>query len=201
MIKALLFTSNNEHKLKEVREILTDRHGIVVYSLKDFKLDIDPDENGDTYLENALIKADETFSIFGKMPIVADDSGLEVECLKRSPGIKSHRYQKQNGGPVNANKTLIKEINRTDKNNRNASFICGIVLMFPNGRYREFTGVCPGKIAEQAEEIEGFGYDPIFIPNGYEETFNELSQEIKNTISHRALALEKMVSYLKTIKE
>ena len=189
----IILATNNKHKLKEVREILSP-HKIVVYGLSDLNIKLpEVEENGTTYFENALIKA-KAVQEFTTMPIIADDSGLEITALNNEPGLHSARYAESLGGHDNAIKEILKRLE--GKEDRSARFVCDIVLLNTDEKPLLFEGIAKGKIAEQKMGEGGFGYDPVFISDETSECF-ALMQENKNTVSHRAKALKKLLTYLK----
>ena len=189
----IILATNNKHKLKEVREILSP-HKIVVYGLSDLNIKLpEVEENGTTYFENALIKA-KAVQAFTTMPIIADDSGLEITALNNEPGLHSARYAESLGGHDNAIKEILKRLE--GKKDRSARFVCDIVLLNTDEKPLLFEGIAKGKIAEQKMGEGGFGYDPVFISDETGECF-ALMQENKNTVSHRAKALKKLLTYLK----
>ena len=189
----IILATNNKHKLKEVREILSP-HKIVVYGLNDLNIKLpEVEENGNTYAENALIKA-KAVQAFTTMPIIADDSGLEITALNNEPGLHSARYAESLGGHDNAIKEILKRLE--DKKDRSARFVCDIILLNVEKEPRLFEGVAKGKIAQEKMGEGGFGYDPIFISDETGECF-ALMKENKNTVSHRAKALKKLLTYLK----
>ena len=189
----IILATNNKHKLKEVREILTP-HKIIVYGLSDLSTKMeDVEENGTTYAENALIKAKAVQKIT-TMPIISDDSGLEITALNNEPGIHSARYAASLGGHDNAIKEILKRLE--DKKDRSARFVCDIVLLNVEDKPLVFEGVAEGTIAKEKMGEGGFGYDPIFISKETGECF-ALMKENKNTVSHRAKALKKLLTYLK----
>lgn len=189
----IILATNNQHKLKEVREILSP-HKIVVYGLKDLNIKLpDIEENGNTYAENALIKA-KAVQAFTTMPVISDDSGLEITALNNKPGLHSARYAEALGGHDNAIKEILKRLE--GKEDRSARFVCDIVLLNVEKEPRIFEGIAPGTIAEQKMGEGGFGYDPIFISDETRECF-ALMKDNKNTVSHRAKALNKLLTYLK----
>ena len=189
----IVLATNNKHKLKEVREILSPHH-IIVYGLSDLasKLE-DVEENGSTYAENALIKA-RAVQKLTTMPVISDDSGLEITALNNEPGIHSARYAESLGGHDNAIKEILKRLE--DKEDRSARFVCDIVLLNADQKPLIFEGVAEGTIAQEKQGDGGFGYDPIFISKETGQCF-ALMQEEKNTVSHRAKALNKLLIYLK----
>ena len=194
MYYEILFASGNKHKVDEVRAILAP-HGITVYGLKDVNLSIDDvEENGSTYKENALIKA-EAAAKLTTLPVFADDSGMEVVALNNIPGIHSARYASSMGGHTNAMNKILDDLK--DKDDRTAYFICDIILLNVEDRPLYFSSKVEGKIADTIEGVNGFGYDPIFVCKEANKRYSELTPEEKNTISHRAKALKKMLAYLK----
>ena len=189
----IILATNNKHKLKEVREIL-DPHGIIVYGLSDLNISLpEVEENGKTYAENALIKA-KAVQQFTTMPIISDDSGLEVTALNNEPGLHSARYAASLGGHDNAIKEILKRLE--GKEDRSARFVCDIVLLNTEKEPRIFEGVAKGTIAKEKMGEGGFGYDPIFISDETKKCFAEMKEE-KNTVSHRAKALNKLLVYFK----
>ena len=189
----IILATNNKHKLQEVREILSP-HKIVVYGLSDLNIKVpEVEENGTTYAENALIKA-KAIQQVTTMPIIADDSGLEITALNNEPGLHSARYASSLGGHDNAIKEILNRLK--GKEDRSARFVCDIVLLNSEKNPLIFEGIAKGKIAEQKMGEGGFGYDPIFISDETGECF-ALMKENKNTVSHRAKALKKLLTYLK----
>lgn len=180
----LILASHNKNKIKEFKEILKETN-IELLSLIDLNDHEEIIEDGNTFTENALIKAR---NIAGKynLPAIADDSGIEIKYLKNAPGIMSARYSGK--GDLENNLKVLKELDGiTD---RYARFICVIVLYYPNGEYKTFKGVWEGFISTELKGNNGFGYDPIFIPNGFRKTVAELEETLKSKISHRAKALQ-----------
>lgn len=219
----IVFATNNKNKLKEIREILGDR--VEVLSLKDIGCDVDIPETGATLEENALQKAQYIYNHY-HMNVFADDTGLEVEALNGAPGIYSARYASmetiETSNPSNTSNTsnpssassasnprpashdseanmarLLRELE--NESNRKARFRTVIALiMEEEGKPKTvlFEGIVEGEIIRERRGGEGFGYDPIFQPTGYDKTFAELGLSIKNTISHRARAVNKLTHYL-----
>ncbi|MFM7022393.1 MAG: non-canonical purine NTP diphosphatase [Flavobacteriales bacterium] len=186
----LIFATNNNHKLEEVRHRLPH---FTILSMKDIGFNDDIPETGNTFEENALIKAKCIYDKYG-FACFADDSGLEVEALNGAPGIYSARYAGEHGdGEANMNKLLDALKNITQ---RKAKFVTVICLLI-DGKEQFFRGEIHGTITTQKHGNKGFGYDPIFLPDGYTQTFAELSMDEKNNVSHRALAIEKMVNRLR----
>ena len=189
----ILLATNNPHKLLEIREILTP-YDIVVYGIDDLNLHPkEVDENGLTYYENALIKAN-SLKDLTDIPIIADDSGLEVEAMNNKPGIHSARYAKEHDGHENAMKEILKIVK--DAHNDKARFVCDIVMVNLEESPLLFEGITNGTIKEK-EGHGGFGYDPIFVEESTNISYAKMTSEEKNIYSHRAKAIMKMVSYLK----
>ena len=191
MKKKLVVATNNAHKLEEIAAILGD--AMELLSLKDIHCDADIPETADTLEGNARQKAMYIHEHFD-MDCFADDTGLEVEALNGAPGVFSARYA-GDGHDSEANmQKLLKELK--GKENRKAQFRTAICLIM-NGEDHLFEGIVKGSIIEEKRGGAGFGYDPIFVPEGYEQTFAELGNDIKNTISHRARAVQKLCEFLK----
>lgn len=191
MIKKLVFATNNAHKLDEIRAILGDK--IEVLSLKDINCDADIPETADTLEGNAALKAEYIYKNYG-LDCFADDTALEVEALGGAPGVYSARYAGGDGHDSEANmRKLLKELD--GEQNRKAQFRTAICLI-EQGEEHLFEGIVKGSIIEQKRGASGFGYDPVFMPEGYEETFAEMGNAEKNKISHRARAVEKLCEYL-----
>ncbi|MBR3090212.1 MAG: non-canonical purine NTP diphosphatase [Prevotella sp.] len=202
-MKKIVFATNNAHKLSEIRQILGER--IEVLSLNDIGCHADIPETADTLKGNALQKAEYVASHY-HIDCFADDTGLEVDALGGAPGVHSARYAGGEGHDSEANmRKLLAELG--ENNNRKARFRTVIALIeleddestefplhFNNTKF--FEGIVEGQITRERHGDKGFGYDPIFQPDGYEQTFAELGMEIKNHISHRARAVEKLVGYL-----
>ncbi|MCK5237428.1 MAG: XTP/dITP diphosphatase [Deltaproteobacteria bacterium] len=186
----LILSTHNKGKLKELKALL---HETEVLSLDDFPDITLPEEDGDTFKENALKKARHVFEITNEA-VLADDSGLCVDALKGAPGIYSARFAGEKATDKDNNEKLLKELQGTD--DRKANFICTLALISKDGEERVFTGKLNGMIAEKLCGASGFGYDPLFVPEGYDKTLAELGGEVKNKISHRANALSKLKKYL-----
>ena len=191
----IIFATNNAHKLSEIRDILGEQFDIL--SLSDIGCHDDIPETADTLEGNALLKAQYITEHYG-MSCFADDTGLEVDALGGAPGIYSARYAGGEGHDSEANMTkLLKELG--ENNNRKARFRTVIALLEVNdGEVTKhlFEGIVNGSIIRERRGTEGFGYDPIFQPDGYQQTFAELGMDIKNTISHRARAVKKLAEWL-----
>ena len=184
----LYFATGNAHKLSEARQIL-ESPSIEVLSFEG----PEPVESGVSFLENALIKARAGFETTGK-PVFADDSGIAVEVMGGSPGIFSAIWSGTRSDAANR-QLLLDQLKDIPEQNRQAAFVCTIALVEESGE-TSFTGVWPGRIAFQESGTNGFGYDPVFIPEGFEVSAAELESEVKSSISHRAMALTQMASFL-----
>ncbi len=184
-MKSLVVASNNEGKLREIKEILSDLN-LDLKSLKDYPEIPEIIEDGKTFEENALKKAREAFSIL-QVPVLADDSGLEVHALNMQPGVYSARFAGEPKDYQKNNQKLLKFLENYHDDERKARFRCVVVFKtFETEHIVE--GFCTGRIINELRGSGGFGYDPLFIPDGYQQTFAELSQEVKNSISHRGRA-------------
>ncbi|WP_276892175.1 non-canonical purine NTP diphosphatase [Hallella bergensis] len=197
----IVFATNNPNKLREIREILGPNFEIV--SLADIGCHVDIPETGDTLEENARQKAEYIMTNY-RINCFADDTGLEVEALGGAPGVHSARYAEGTDHDSEANMTkLLHELE--GKENRTARFRTVISLLVVSGvfpfDYQEiqFEGEVKGRIDTEKHGTEGFGYDPIFIPEGYDKSFAELGEEVKNQISHRAKAVMKLADYLRQV--
>ncbi len=186
----LVFATNNLHKLEEVRKIV--RKDFHILSLSDIHCQEEISETANTLEGNALIKARYIKEHYG-YDCFADDTGLEVEALNNAPGVYSARYAGEERSAEANMKKLLAELK--DEKNRNARFRTVIALIL-NGKELLFEGIVKGKITEEKKGTSGFGYDPIFVPEGYTVTFAEMGNDIKNTISHRAEAVKKLDEYL-----
>ncbi|MBR8719630.1 dITP/XTP pyrophosphatase [Bacteroides pyogenes] len=192
----LVFATNNAHKLEEISSILGDK--IELLSLKDIGCHEDIPETADTLEGNALLKSSFIYRNYG-LNSFGDDTGLEVEALGGAPGVYSARYAGGEGHDSQANmRKLLCELEGVE--NRKARFRTAISLILDGKEYL-FEGIINGEIIKEKRGDSGFGYDPIFKPEGYEQTFAELGAEVKNKISHRALAVKKLAQFLKEIEE
>ena len=191
MKKKLVFATNNAHKLKEIRAILGN--SIEILSLADIHCHADIPETADTLEGNARQKSRYVYEHY-RLDCFADDTGLEVESLGGAPGVYSARYADGQGHDSQANMNkLLKEME--EKNNRKEKFRT-IISLIEKGEERQFEGIVKGQITKEKRGESGFGYDPIFQPDGYDTTFAELGSDIKNRISHRARAVAALCDYL-----
>jgi len=192
--RELLIATSNQGKLREIREILKDLP-FMLNSLSDHPAIEAVAETGDTFAENAALKATGYANMTQRLTL-ADDSGLEVEALNGAPGIHSARYLGDGVDYATRNQSLLSRIE--EATNRRARFVCAIAIADAEGNLLNVShGFCQGRIATAPRGSGGFGYDPIFEPQGYDRTFAEMSMTEKNEISHRALAMQKLIAFLK----
>lgn len=189
-MKQIVFATNNDHKLEEVRAILSNKYDIL--SLKEIGCDEEIEETGTTLEANALIKARYVKERYG-YDCFADDTGLEVEALNGAPGVYSARYAGEEKSSMSNMKRLLSELEGVE--NRKARFRTVIAWVDDKGERLHEGEVC-GTIVDTLRGSRGFGYDPIFVPEGFDNTFAELSAETKNAISHRGRAVQKLVEWL-----
>ncbi len=193
-MKRIIFATSNEGKMNEIREILKDVD-IELLSLKDAGIDIDIEENGTTFEENAIIKAETICRLTGEI-VLADDSGLEVDYLDKAPGIYSARFMGENTPYSVKNNYIIEQLKDAKEEQRSARFVCVIACAFPDGNIITRTGIIEGYIAGKISGSNGFGYDPIFYLPEYNCTTADMPIGLKNQISHRAKALQAMKEVL-----
>lgn len=184
-MKSIILASNNKDKVKEVKEILK---GYDIISMKEAGIDVDIEENGTTFEENALIKARAIMKLTGQITM-ADDSGLEIDYLNKAPGVYSARFMGHDTSYDIKNKALIQKLEGVKGSDRIGRFVCAIAVCFPDGREIVKRGTMEGLIAEEIKGDNGFGYDPIVYLPEYGRTSGELAPEEKNKISHRGKAL------------
>ena len=184
-MKSIILASNNKDKVKEVKEILK---GYDIISMKEAGIDVDIEENGTTFEENALIKARAIMKLTGQITM-ADDSGLEIDYLNKAPGVYSARFMGHDTSYDIKNKALIQKLEGVKGSDRSGRFVCAIAVCFPDGREIVKRGTMEGLIAEEIKGDNGFGYDPIVYLPEYGKTSGELAPEEKNKISHRGRAL------------
>ena len=192
----LLLATNNSGKVCELREMLGDLPFELV-GLADFPAVIEVEETGLTFNENARLKAS-GYALQAGLIALADDSGLEVEALGNRPGVLSARYGGENSSFAEKMAKLLGELDKTGDEKRRARFVCSMAVADAAGNILYSSeGVCEGKIAANPRGTGGFGYDPLFVPDGFDETFGELSEGIKRQISHRARAFSEIIPFLR----
>ena len=192
-LSEVIFASHNAGKIKEIKELL-EPLGIKVKSAVDVDLP-DVAETGTTFAENSLLKSQTIAKLTG-VPCIADDSGLCVDALNGAPGVYSARYA-PNRDFVKGMEKLLEEMAQSRNKSRKAHFSCVISLAFPDGEYKLFEGRVNGEIATVPSGEGGFGYDPLFVPEGYDCSFAQMPKSEKNKISHRGRAVAKLLEYLK----
>lgn len=192
----IVLATRNKKKVEEIRRI-TAELPITVLSLGDFPDCPETVEDRDTFEGNAVKKASEVCARTGK-PALADDSGLEVNALGGAPGVYSARYADGAGGnDVRNYEKLLFELKDVPDEKRGAQFVCCMALAFPDGAVKTFFGIAKGRIEREPKGKTGFGYDPVFIPEGHKRTFAEMSGEEKDILSHRGKAIEKLADFIK----
>ncbi|MDP5140119.1 MAG: RdgB/HAM1 family non-canonical purine NTP pyrophosphatase [Spirosomaceae bacterium] len=189
----ICLATNNAHKVEELQQMLGDK--FTIKTLADIGFTDEIEETETTFQGNSRLKARHVYDKF-QLTTIADDSGLEVEALNGEPGIYSARYAGEHGNHAKNNAKLLTEL--AGKTNRNAQFRSVITLIHDNEE-TQFEGIVKGKINEELSGTDGFGYDPLFTPEGFDRTFAEMTMEEKNPISHRGLAVEKLINHLKEI--
>lgn len=195
-MKRLIIASNNQHKIVEIKEILKD-YNLDIKSLKECNIDVDIEENGITFEENAIIKAEGIYKILKDRNeedfiVMSDDSGLMVDYLNGEPGVYSARYAGEHGDSVANNEKLLKNLLGVKWEDRKAKFKASVALINDNYDKIVVSGECHGIVTEEIKENNGFGYDPIFYIPQYEKTFAQMTMQDKNLISHRGKALEEV---------
>lgn len=191
----MIFATGNQGKLKEIKEILGDI-GEPIISMKEAGIDVDIEENGSTFEENAAIKAKAIMELTGQL-VLADDSGLEVDALNKEPGIYSARYLGRDTSYDIKNRDIIERLSGVEGSDRSARFVCAIAAAFPDGEIVTTRGTIEGVIAKEPAGTNGFGYDPIVYVPEYGMTTGQMNPDKKNEISHRGKALTKMKAILK----
>lgn len=198
-MKKLIIASNNAHKVKEIKAIL-EEFPIEVISLREAGIDIDVVEDGSTFMENAYKKACEIFAVGKDAMVLSDDSGLMVDALNGGPGVFSARFAGEHGNDKKNNEKLLELLDGKPMEERKAHFVSAIVLILSEDKIIKVQGEVEGFIKDAPSGNSGFGYDPLFYYPEFNKTFGELTEEEKNSISHRARALEKLKEELKRSK-
>lgn len=194
-MKKIVVATKNKHKIEEINEITKNFGFTLVYGKEAGIDDIEVIEDGETFEENSFKKAYEIMKATGEITI-ADDSGIEVDFLGGAPGVYSARFAGENATDDDNNRKLMRLLEGVSDEKRTARYVCVITMLFPNGDKIVAKGTVEGKIAMQPEGNEGFGYDPYFIPKGYDKTFGMFTMEEKNKISHRSNALNELKKVL-----
>ena len=196
-MKRVIVATNNEHKADEIAHVL-DMEGFEFITLADAGIISNPEENADSFVGNARIKALAAYDASGRVAVLADDSGLEVDALDGAPGVYSSRFAGEDGNDEANNALLLEKLQGVPDDERTARFVCTMVFIDEDGTEKVATGVVRGRIGYTETGSEGFGYDPLFLPDeyGWTRTFAEVPQSEKNEISHRARALRSLKAQL-----
>lgn len=195
-MKEIMIATSNAHKVEEFREML-EPLGFHVRSLLDLDEQIEIEENGTTFAENAMIKAETVHARLG-IPVISDDSGLEVDAMDKAPGVYSARFLGYDTAYEVKNQFIMDQVKGKT---RSARYVCAIAYVEKDGTAHVFTGVVEGEIADHARGDKGFGYDPIFYYPPYAATLAEVSEKQKNAISHRGRALAQLIAYMKEAEQ
>ncbi len=195
MNNIVVAASRNRHKIEEI-DAITKKFGMHIISRDEAGVpDIEITEDGQTFEDNSLKKAREIMKLCGQITI-ADDSGLMVDCLDGAPGVYSARFAGEDGNDEKNNQKLLMLLEGVPEEKRTAEFVSVITMVYPDGNIITARGECRGRIITEPAGDNGFGYDPLFVPDGYDRTFAQLTAEEKNSVSHRAEALEKLKKLL-----
>ena len=195
-MKEIMIATSNAHKVEEFREML-EPLGFQVRSLLDLNEQIEIEETGTTFADNAMIKAESVHARLG-IPVISDDSGLEVDAMDKAPGVYSARFLGYDTAYEVKNQFIMDQVKGKT---RSARYVCAIAYVEKDGTAHVFTGVVEGEIADHARGDKGFGYDPIFYYPPYAATLAEVSEEQKNAISHRGRALAQLIAYMKEAEQ
>lgn len=194
----IVIASNNLHKIREFREMFKGVKGIDLLSLINFPNYIPPEETENTFKGNALLKARHAASFLNKC-VIADDSGLVVPSLKGEPGVKSRRYASDSATDADNRQLLLNKMQGMQDLERSAYFECCLAIVMPNKWEKTVTGICEGTIISEEKGRNGFGYDSLFVKNDYDKTFAELTEQVKNSISHRRKAFDKLLIIIESL--
>lgn len=195
----LVLATTNLHKLREFKEMFKSLPKIELFSLVQFPDYVPPEETGATFTENAILKAVHAAHHLRHW-VLADDSGLCVPALGGAPGIFSRRYAGENATDQENRQKLLEAMQHLKEDERYAHYTCALSLASPEGLKKSAEGICEGRILPSARGRNGFGYDPLFLKHDYDKTFAELDESLKNRISHRRKAFERLIVYLESVK-
>lgn len=202
-MKKIIFATQNKDKIKEIKQIMSDIN-VNIITMAEAGIDIDVVEDGETFEANAIKKAEEIMKISGQI-VMADDSGLEIDYLDKAPGVYSARYLGKDTPYEEKNAIILDKLKGVPQDKRAARFVCAIATAFPDQqdlpKIIVTKGVMEGRIGDEPRGTGGFGYDPIFFPEGFDTSSADISSELKNKISHRGKALEAMKIQIKNILE
>ncbi len=194
----LVLATHNLHKIREIREMLKEIKGIDVISLRNFPDYQLPEETGETFAENAVLKAKHAAKNLNKI-VLADDSGLVVPAIGGHPGVHSARYSSEDATDAENRQKLLEEMKSLNDLDRSAYFECCLTLVSPEKVTKNVSAKCEGVIGTKEKGSNGFGYDPIFIKHDYDKTFAELDEQTKNRISHRRKAFDKLIPTIESL--
>jgi XTP/dITP diphosphohydrolase len=195
----ILLATTNLHKLREYKAMFRSLPHLEMISLHQYPEYVSPEETGTSFRENAILKAEHAARALGCW-VIADDSGLVVPSLQGEPGVRSARYAGEYSTDAENRAKLLQAMKDFSGEQRTAYFECCLALADSSGLKKCVQGVCEGYIADESRGRNGFGYDPLFVKNDYDKTFAELDESLKNRISHRHKAFERMASFLETLK-
>lgn len=195
----ILLATTNLHKIREFKEMCKTRPSIELLSLHQFSEYVQPNETGDTFKENAILKAEHAAKHLNQQWVIADDSGLVVPALHGEPGVNSRRYAGPDATDLENRQKLLHSMQNLQGQSRTAFAECCLALATPQGLKKCTEGICEGFIAYESRGRNGFGYDPLFIKNDYSMTFAEMDDSVKNRISHRRKAFERLLSFLESL--
>lgn len=196
----ILLASSNLHKIREFKDMFKSMAHIELLSLHQFSRYIAPEETGSTFRENAIIKAEHAAKHLNIWAL-ADDSGLVIPALQGEPGVKSRRYAGLQATDLENREKLLRVMENLHDQQRTAYFECSLAIASPAGLKKCVEGICEGHIIKEPRGRHGFSYDPLFIKNDYEKTFAELDDIVKNRVSHRRKAFERLLTFLETLKD
>lgn len=194
----IVIASSNLHKIREIRSILKPELPFDYLSLLDFPEYQPPEETGETFEENAFIKATHAAHAL-KRWVIADDSGLVIPALKNLPGVKSRRFAGESATDKENREKLVKELDSIPESERTGYYTCALAIASPEGVQKQVVGFCEGSLILTPKGSQGFGYDPLFVKYDYNKTLAEMDEETKNKISHRRKALDKLIPFLEEI--
>lgn len=195
----ILLASTNLHKVREFREMFKSLAHIELLSLHQFQHYLPPEETGKTCKENAILKAEHAAKHLNKW-VIADDSGIFVPALQGAPGVHARHYAGHGAKDGDNRQKLLQAMKNLQDHERTAYCECCLAIAAPTGLKKSVEGICEGSIATESRGGHGFGYDPLFIKDGYDKTFAELGESVKNRISHRHKAFERLLTFLETLK-
>lgn len=196
----IVIASLNLHKIREFKEMVKSLEHLDILTLHQFPHYTPPEETGQTFQENTILKATHAATFLNKW-VIADDSGLVVPALKGQPGVRSRRYAGEEATDADNRKKLLQAMQGLEDMHRSAYYECCLVVASPSGVKKNVTSICEGTILTTERGRNGFGYDSLFVKNDYEKTFAELEESVKNRVSHRRKAFERLIPFLENLRE